>query len=132
MSVNEVGDFIFKNYYKRTGFSEENSYSMECLKKKGKDLLFLANKLIDKIPDPCNAKVHSQSIIRKKSTKSVKKSQIITYQPKTFENPNIFDIKSIITEHAKTSPKLSKTIKQAEKIDSNSCLYSDTKRVKIL
>ena len=101
-------------------------------KKKRKDLLFLANKLIDKIPDPCNAKVQSQSIIRKKSTKSVKKSQIITYQPKTFENPNIFDRKSIITEHAKTSPKLSKTIKQAEKIDSNSCVYSDTKRVKIL
>ena len=36
MSVNEVGDFIFKNYYKRTGFSKENSYSMECLKKKEK------------------------------------------------------------------------------------------------
>ena len=29
MSVNEIRDFIFKNYYKRIGFSKENScYSM--------------------------------------------------------------------------------------------------------
>ena len=26
---------------------------------------------------------------------------MITYQPKTFENPNIFGIKSVITEHPK-------------------------------
>ena len=26
MSVNEIRDFIFENYYKRIGFSEENSY----------------------------------------------------------------------------------------------------------
>ena len=59
-----------------------------------KDLLLLANKLIEKIPDPHNAKEHCQSFIRKKNTKSVKQSEIITYQPKTFENPNIVDIKS--------------------------------------
>ena len=56
---------------------------------------------------------------------------MITYQPKTFENPNIFDIKSIITEHSKTSHKLSKTIRQTKKIDSDSSLYSDIKKVKI-
>ena len=28
---------------------------------------------------------------------------MITYQPKTFENPNIFCIKSVITEHPKNT-----------------------------
>ena len=56
MSANEIRDFIFEKYDKRTGFSKENSYhSMKHLKKK-KDLLFLANKVIEKIPDPHNAK----------------------------------------------------------------------------
>ena len=40
------------------------------------------------------------------------------------------DIKSNITEHPKTSHKLSKTIIQAEKVSSNSSLYSDTKKSK--
>ena len=44
MSVNEIRDFIFENYYKRIGFSKESSYcSMKRLKKY---LLLLANKLI--------------------------------------------------------------------------------------
>ena len=43
MSVNEIRDFIFENYYKRTEFSKESSYcSMKCLKRKY--LLLLANK----------------------------------------------------------------------------------------
>ena len=37
------------------------------------DLLLLATKLIEKIPDPHNAEGHYQSFIRKKNTKSVKK-----------------------------------------------------------
>ena len=114
ISVNEIKEFIFENYYKRIGFSKENSYySMKRLKKK--DLLLLANKLIEKIPGPCNAKEHYQSFIRKKNTKSVKQSIIIIYQPKTFENRNIADIKSIITEHLKNSHKLSKTTRQVGK-----------------
>ena len=45
MSVNEIIDFAFQNYYKRIRFSTENSYySMKRLKKK--DLLLLPNKLI--------------------------------------------------------------------------------------
>ena len=53
--VNEIRHFIFKNYYKRIGFSKGNSYySKKRLKKK--DLLLLVKKLIEKIPDPCNAK----------------------------------------------------------------------------
>ena len=38
------------------------------------------------MPDPCNAKEYCQS-------------KIITHQPKSFENPKIFDIKSVIIEH---------------------------------
>ena len=44
--------------------------------------------------DPRNAKEPYQSFIRKKNTKSVKQSKIMTQQPKTFENQNIVDIKS--------------------------------------
>ena len=53
-------------------------------------------KLIYKIPNPRNAKEHFQLFIRKKNTKSVKQSEMITYQSKTFENSNIVDIKSVI------------------------------------
>ena len=39
---------------------------------KRKDLLFLADKLIEKVSDPHNAKEHYQSFLRKKNRKSVK------------------------------------------------------------
>ena len=95
-----------------------------------KDLLLHASKLIEKVPDPRNAKEHYQSFIRKKNRKSVKQSEIITYQPKTCENPNIVDIKSVITGHPKTSHKLSKTIINGEKVGCNSSLYGDTNKFK--
>ena len=102
ISVNEIRYFIFENYCKRIGFSKENSYYvMKRLKEKG--LLLLANKLIEQIPDPYNAKEYYQSFIRKKNTKSVKQSEIFTYQPKAFENSNIVDIKSVIAKHLKSS-----------------------------
>ena len=50
------------------------------------------------------------------------------YQLKTLENPNTVDIKSVITKHPKNSYKFSKTIRQGEKVGSNSSLYSDTKK----
>ena len=68
-----------------------------------KDLLLLANKLLNNISDPCNDKEHYKSFIIKENRKSVKQSEITTYQPTSFQNPNIADIKSIITEHPKTS-----------------------------
>ena len=58
-------------------------------------MLLLANKLIEKIPDPRNAKELFQSFIRKKNTKSLKQSKLIPY-PNSFENPNIVDLKSVI------------------------------------
>ena len=60
--------------------------------------------------------------------KSVKQSEIITNQSRTFQNPDIADIKPIITEHPKTSHELPKTIKQAEEVGSNNSLYKDTQR----
>ena len=61
-----------------------------------------------KIPDPCNPKEHYQSFIRKKS-------KVITYQSKTFQNLNVVDITLINTEHTQTSHKLPKSIKQVKK-----------------
>ena len=40
MSVNDIKDFIFENYYKRIGFSSENSYH-PTKRLKRKDLLLL-------------------------------------------------------------------------------------------
>ena len=85
----------------------------------------LANKLIEKVPDPRNAKEQYESFLRTKSRKSVNQSEIITYQPKTFDTA---DIKSVNAEHPETSHKLFKTIRKGEKVDSNSSLYNDTKK----
>ena len=87
-------------------------------------MLLLTNKLTEKIE-------HYQSFVRNKTTKSGKKLKIITYQPKTFENPNIAEIKPVIIEHPKMSHELSKTIRQDEKLSQvsyNSSLYSNTKK----
>ena len=70
--------------------------------------------------------------IREKNRKSWKKGEIITYQPKAFEKSSIDDIKSVITEHPKTSHKLYMTIVQTEKGGSNSSLYSYTEKNKKL
>ena len=76
--------------------------------------MLLANKLIENIPDPRNAKEQYQSfIVKKPHRKSVKQLEIITSQPTTFD---FLDIKSVITEYPKTLHKLSKTIRQAKKI----------------
>ena len=54
-TIKEMKDYIFKNYYRRIGFPKYNSfYSMKSKRKK--DLLLLAAKLIEKIPNACNAK----------------------------------------------------------------------------
>ena len=96
-----------------------------------KHLLLISNKLMKVIPDSRNAKEHYKSFLIKGNRKSVKQSEIITYKPITFQNENIVDIKSIITEHPKNSHKLSKTIGQTEKVGSNTSLYNNIKTVKI-
>ena len=109
INANEMRDLIYENYYKSIVYSKEESYcSLKLLKKER--LLLLANKLIKNIPDLRNAKKHYESFLRKKNRKSVKQLEIISYQQKTFRNPNLVDIKSDIIEHPKTSHKLSKTL----------------------
>ena len=61
MTINELKDFIFENYYKQIGFTKENSY-YSIKDKKKKDLFLLATKLIEKIPDASNAKEYYQSV----------------------------------------------------------------------
>ena len=73
MSVNEIRDFIFENYYKQIGFSKESSYySMKHLRKTR--FIAACEQINKKIPDSCNAKEHYQSFIRKKNIKSVKRN----------------------------------------------------------
>ena len=52
------------------------------MKRLKKNILLLTNKLIEKMPDPNNAKQNYQSFGRKKYKKSVKQQKIITHQPK--------------------------------------------------
>ena len=87
--------------------------------------------LLTNTADQRNAKEQYESFLRKKNKKSVKQSAIFTYRPNTFQNPNFVDIKLDIIEHPKTSQKLSNTIRKGEKVDSNSTLYSDPKKLQI-
>ena len=57
-----------------------------CIKE---DLFLIANKSIEKIHVTCNTKENYQLFIGKKSTKSVRQSKIITYQPKKFKNQKL-------------------------------------------
>ena len=66
MSVNEIRDFMFENYYKQIGFCKKNSYY--SMKRSKKDLFLLTNKLIEKLG---NARKHFQLFIRKKNKRSV-------------------------------------------------------------
>ena len=67
---------------------------------------------------------------KKKHKTGVVIIKIITQQSRTLENPNIFGIKS---EHLKISHKLSKAIRQAEKVskagDGKNIIYWDQKKL---
>ena len=100
---------------------------------RNKDLQLFATKLTERIPDLSNANKQYQQSLRKKNAKSIKQSKIITQQLKTFENQNIVYIKSAIIEHPTALHKLSKIIRQAEKVSqvgSNRSLYNDSKKLK--
>ena len=83
---------------------------------KKKDLLLLAMKLLQKIPDAINAKAYYQSYLKRKTKKLVKRSKINTQQRKALENQNILDIKTVIIKHPKSSHKLSKTVRHTGKV----------------
>ena len=63
ISVNEIRDFIFENYYLDICILRTMIWIFlgKQLFLRKADLLLLVNKLIEKIPDPCNAKEHYQS-----------------------------------------------------------------------
>ena len=83
------------------GFAKENNeYSIKLQKKR--DLQLLVINLTKKTPDARNAKEHYQSFLRKKHTKQVKQSKIVTQQPKSTENSNVIGIKPVAIEHPKT------------------------------
>ena len=79
MSVNDIRDFIHETYHKQIGFSKEDRLSfIETIGKN--DLLMFATKLIEKVPDPHNAKQHYESFLRKKNRKLVKQSELLINQ----------------------------------------------------
>ena len=100
---------------------------------KEKDLLLLATKLIEKILDSSYGKEYYKLFLTSKNKKLVKQLKIITQQPKTTENSNIIDVKSVTIEHSKAL----KIIRYYEKVfqvnsadkSSISLLYSETKNI---
>ena len=53
MSVNELGEFIFENFYKQIGSFKEVIIQWKVW-------LLFATKLIESIPDACNVREHYQ------------------------------------------------------------------------
>ena len=64
MTVNELRDFIFENYYKWIRFAIENSYYL--MRHQKKDLQLFATKLTEKVPDCSNAKEKYNSCLKEK------------------------------------------------------------------
>ena len=121
MAIKELKDFIFENYYRWIRFTKER-------------IILLKKPLFNEISEEnifviaCNLynrkinntyRIVTQNIINliwRNNTKLVKRSKVSTQRPKTIENPSIVDKKSVITEHRKTSHKVSKAVRQAENI----------------
>ena len=76
MTLIELRDFIFENYYKQNGFVKESSYySMKRLKRK---IYFcFQQKFIEKLADPSNAKEYYNSYLKRKNTKLGKRSKAL-------------------------------------------------------
>ena len=99
MSVNKIRDFIFKNYYKELDFLKKTVIIQWNAWKKW--FIYACKQIKRKIADPRNVKEHYQSFIRKKHTKLANQLKNKYLSTKTFENPNIVDIKSTTTEYPK-------------------------------
>ena len=124
MSVNEIRDFIFENYYKQTDFSKEYSYySVKHLKQKFSSY----SETIQKIPDPRDSKEEYQLFIRKKKPKSMKTIKSNYSSIKRFWKPKHSWYKNSYYRKSKTFTSINKAIRHVEKLGSKSSLYSDTK-----
>ena len=62
----------------------------------------------------------------------LKLSEIITQKPKTLEIPNIADIKSVFIEHPKPENVENVSLESGAGKNSESTLYSETKKVNII
>ena len=62
----------------------------------------------------------------------LKQSKTITQLPKTLEIPNFVDIKSVLIEHSKTRNVENVPLESVADKNSDSPLYSETKKVKII
>ena len=123
ITIKKLKDFIYENYHRQIEFLKRNSYYSMTYQRK-KDFLLFATKLIEKTSDANNTKQYYQYYLKK--IKLVKRSKIITQEPKAFNNSNIVDIKSVTIEHSKTSYKLAKTIRLVEKVSQvGSCKNPD-------
>ena len=83
----------------------KNSYYWKKHEKK-KYLLLFETKLIKKYPVLAVLK-NTINHFWEMNKELMKQPEIITYQPKSTENPDIIHIKSVTVEHPKTSSKLS-------------------------
>ena len=71
MTIKELKNFYIY-YYRQVSFFKENSYY--SMKWKKRDLLLVAIKLIEKIPDATNAKQNYQSYRKRKNKHKIGKT----------------------------------------------------------
>ena len=62
-------------------------------------MLLLATKLIEKIVDPGHAKELYNPYLKKKNTKLLKRSKIVTQQLKAIENSNAVGIQKLLLNY---------------------------------
>ena len=104
MTVTELRDFIFENYYKQIGFARANSFYSILIKRK--KIYNCLNLNLEKYQMLVIIKEYYNSYLKRKNMKLVKRWKI--QQLKAIRSPNIADIKSVIIEYSKTSHNLSK------------------------
>ena len=105
VTVKDLREFIFKNYYKRIGFTKRDSYHLLKKAQKKKDLVLFATNLTKKIPDHTKAKEHYELFLKNKGEK-------IHEVPKSMKKTNNGGIKYVTVRHYKTASNLLKPIKQ--------------------
>ena len=88
--------------------------------RKNKYFLLLATKLMEKMPHASNAMDTCNFYLKRKNAKLVKRSKIITQQPKYIENANIMDLNAVNIEHPLTSRQAENNPRQAEKVSPGS------------
>ena len=93
-----------------------------------KRFTIFCNQINKNMPDPTNPKEYYQSYLKRKDAKVLKRSKTITQQPKTLEIPNIVDIKSVLIEHPKTGNVENVPLESGAGKNSDSPLYSETKK----